>query len=454
MAETELKKAVAPEASSQGAPAAAPARDTSNLLAAFGGFAAVRGFLPDADNMNPAKKAAKNVFLTDKRFADKREQLKKDLRGWIELLGEDHGTATEFADACKAKEEAATAVLKQGITDALFATKDLERSYRQLDSFFKTANTDKVKNLRIINVVKEDIADPDSGFGAEVDNILKNGFDRLSLKDAYSLVCVPGDVFTDKTDLLTWAKMAFKYKTMLITDHSDEYSFDDLQANTEGYKDSDQCLMNVIMTANWIVGRESEKMSVDEEDSPAFYIAPAAALCGKLYDESANMAQGAGGKKYGTLDGVKGVHLDMLKSEIAALMDNQVVPMVYSDGRVMAFNNSTLYNGDLDAMKEYPIVRVFDWVKKVLMNFVHEVALENWDPYNSPKNLKEKIQGFLNQFKGYGNLFSAYEIKEPKQDPVTKQITCDISLTPFYAAKNFVIKVSADKKDKSAALEG
>ena len=267
-------------------------------------------------------------------------------------------------------------------------------------------------------------------------------------------MCVPGDVFTDKTDLLTWAKMAFKYKAMLITDHSDEYSFDDLQANTEGYKDSDQCLMNVIMTANWIVGRESEKMSVDEEDSPAFYIAPAAALCGKLYDESANMAQGAGGKKYGTLDGVKGVHLDMLKSEIAALMDNQVVPMVYSDGRVMAFNNSTLYNGDLDAMKEYPIVRVFDWVKKVLMNFVHEVALENWDPYNSPKNLKEKIQGFLNQFKGYGNLFSAYEIKEPKQDPVTKQITCDISLTPFYAAKNFVIKVSADKKDKSAALEG
>ena len=144
--------------------------------------------------------------------------------------------------------------------------------------------------------------------------------------------------------------------------------------------------MNVVMTANWIVGREAEKMSSDEEDQKAFYIAPAAALCGKLYDETANMAQGAGGKKYGTLDGVKGVKSDLLKSEIAALMDNQVIPMVYSEGRVMAFNNTTLYNGDLDAMKEYPIVRVFDWVKKVLMNFVHEVALENWDPYNSPKN--------------------------------------------------------------------
>ena len=447
-----MQKAPQSSVEVQASAAEAKAQDTSKLLASFGGFNAIRGFLPDADNLNPARKAAKNVFLTDKRFADKRETLKNDIKGWLALLDEGHGTATEFAASCKEKEEKYTAVLKQGITDALYATQNLERSYRELDSFFKTANTDKVKNLRIINVVKEDIADPDSGFAGEVENLLRNGFDRLSLKDCYSLVCIPGNVFQDKVTLLQWAKMAFKYKVMLITDHADEYSFDDLQANTEGYKDSDAELQNVIMTANWIVGRDAEKMSADEEDANAFFIAPSAALCGKLYDETANMAQGAGGKKYGTLDGVKGVKLDLLKSEIAALMDNQVVPMVYSEGRVMAFNNTTLYNGDNTAMKEYPIVRVFDWVKKVLMNFVHEVALENWDPYNSPKNLKAKIQAFLNDFKGYGNLFQNYEIKEPTQDPVTKRITCDISLTPFYSAKNFIIKVSADKKDKDAAM--
>ena len=428
-------------------------KDVSQLLKSFGGFNAIRGFMPDADNMNPARKAAKDVFLKDKRFKDKREGLKKEIARWLELLNDDSiESATGYADACKQAEEKYTDVLKQGITDALYATQNLERSYRELDSFFKTCGTDKVKNLRIINVLKEDIADADSGFAGEVENILRNGFDRLSLKDAYSLVCVPGAVFTDKVDLLQWAKMAFKYKVMLITDHADEYSFDDLQANTEGYRDSDQELMNVVMTANWIVGREAEKMSSDEEDQKAFYIAPAAALCGKLYDETANMAQGAGGKKYGTLDGVKGVKSDLLKSEIAALMDNQVIPMVYSEGRVMAFNNTTLYNVYLDALKEYPIVRVFDWVKKVLMIFVHEVALENWDPYNSPKNLKAKIQEFLNMYKGYGNLFQNYEIGEPRQDPVTKQITCDITLTPFYAAKNFIIKVAADKKDKEAAM--
>ena len=455
MADVEMQKAQAAGQAGAELQEKEGKKDVSQLLKAFGGFNAIRGFMPDADNMNPARKAAKQVFLTDKRFKDKREGLKRDIKRWLELLDDASiESATGFADACKQDEEKYTNVLKQGITDALYATQNLERSYRQLDSFFKTCGTDKVKNLRIINVLKEDIADADSGFAGEVENILRNGFDRLSLKDAYSLVCVPGAVFTDKVDLLQWAKMAFKYKVMLITDHADEYSFDDLQANTEGYRDSDQELMNVVMTANWIVGREAEKMSSDEEDAKAFYIAPAAALCGKLYDETANMAQGAGGKKYGTLDGVKGVKSDLLKSEIAALMDNQVIPMVYSEGRVMAFNNTTLYNGDLDAMKEYPIVRVFDWVKKVLMNFVHEVALENWDPYNSPKNLKSKIQEFLNMYKGYGNLFQNYEIGEPRQDPVTKQITCDITLTPFYAAKNFIIKVAADKKDKEAALAG
>ena len=452
MAGTELQKnnIVAQEVNEVRQPESV--KDITKLLSSFGGFNAVRGFLPVADNFNPAKKAAKAVFLSDKRFKDKRENLINDIKGWLDILEEGHSSASEFVDACKEKEEKYTNVLSQGITDALYATANMERSYRSLDAFFKTANTDKVKNLRIINTYKDDIADSDSGFAQEVENLLRGGFDRLSLKDCYSLLVVPGCVFQDKPTLLQWAKIAFKYKVMLITDHADEYSFDDLFTNTEGYKDSDIELQNVIMTANWIVGRESEKLSEDEKESPAFYISSSGALAGKLYDESANMAQGAGGKKYGTLDGVKGVKLDLLKSEIAALMDNQVIPMVYSEGRVMAFNNTTLYNGDNTAMKEYPIVRVFDWVKKILMNYVHEVALENWDPYNSPKNLKSKIQAFLNDYKGYGNLFQNYEIKEPTQDPVTKRITCDISLTPFYSAKNFIIKVSADKKDKEAQM--
>ena len=163
------------------------------MLSAFGGFNAIRGFMPDADNMNPARKAAKDVFLSDKRFKDKRDGLKKEIKRWLELLDDTSlETATGFADACKQDEEKYTNVLKQGITDALYATQNLERSYRQLDSFFKTCGTDKVKNLRVINVLKEDIADADSGFAGEVENILTVSFVCLVLCLPIRWICSSG----------------------------------------------------------------------------------------------------------------------------------------------------------------------------------------------------------------------------------------------------------------------
>jgi hypothetical protein len=453
MADIEPKKSQEESQQYESKPERRETKDTSQLLTKYAGFIAIKGFIPDAAEMDPAKKAARNIFLTEQRFKDKRERLKNELNGWIELLKEDKNSATEFAEICKQKEAKYQQLLSQGITTALDSTKDLETAYRCLDTFFKNAGTDRVENLRIINVNKGEFDDPNSDFADKIKKLLKDAFDRLSLKDSYSLLVMPGHVCKDKPTLLKWAKIAFEYKVLLITDHALEYSFEDLRENTLIYKDSDQVLQNMVMTANGIVARPSEKLSLVEKDEVAFFIPASTALAGKLYDESANMAQGVAGKKYGTLNEVKGVKLDLLRSEIASLMDNQVVPIVFSEGRVMAFNNATLYNGDNDAMREYPIVRVFDWIKKVLMNYVQEVAGENWDKYNSPDKLKSKIQDFLNDYQGYGKLFQKYDIGNPIQDEKTKRILVDIDIVPYFAAKNFIIKLSADKKSKECQTE-
>lgn len=430
-----------------------PKKDVGALLNEYGGFYALKGIIPDAEDMNPTKKAIKENFLKDERKAEKRKALAKELKGWLELLEKGDMSATEMVDECKKKEEKYQIVLKQGITDALDATKDLEKAYRALDAFFKNAGTEKVEKLKIVNVNKEAITDPDSSFAGQIDDLLKHAFDRLSLRDSYSIMVIPGGVFKDRTDLLRWAKIAFKYKVLLVTDTAleNENSLNDLKEVTEGFADSDQSLMNVVMACNWLVGRESEKLSFEESEEDAFYISPAGALAGMIYDESTPISQGRAGKKFGTVADVKGVKLDLLKSEIASLMDDHVVPMVFSEGRVMAFNNNTLYKGDLDAMKEYSIVRVFDWIKKVLMNYVHEIALENWDPYVSPKKLKDKIQDFLNQYQGYQNFFQGYKLGEPRQDPKTKVVSVDISIKPYFAAKNFVIKLEANDKEHMEA---
>ena len=453
MADPQLQKAAEAQGQQQQQQAPQAAKDVTELLKQFGGFSAVKGAIPAAEDMNPTKKAIKDAFLKDSRKAAKRKALAVELEAWLDILESDKTSATDLVESCKAQEEKHLKVLTQGITDALDCTKNLERSYRALDAFFKNCGAEKVDKIKIINCAKDAITDSDSSFGSQVDELLKRAFDRLSLKDAYSIICIPGGVFKDRTDLLRWAKMAHKYRTLLVTDTAleDENSLEDLQDVTKGFVDSDAALQNVVMACNWLMGRESEKLSYDEQYEEAFYISPAGALAGMIYDESSPISQGRAGKKYGTVADIKGVKLDLLKSEIATLMDNHVVPMVFSEGRVMAFNNNTLYNGDLDAMMEYPIVRVFDWVKKVLMNFVHEIALENWDPYTSPKKLKDKIQDFLNHYQGYQNFYSKYKLGDPKQDPKTKIVTIDISITPFFAAKNFVIKLEADNKDYMGA---
>ena len=83
------------------------------------------------------------------------------------------------------------------------------------------------------------------------------------------------------------------------------------------------------------------------------------------------------------------------------------------------------------------------------MNFVHDVALENWDPFETPVKLRDKISSFLNDQQKNLNLFKDFTVELPVQDEKTKRISLNVSLVPYFAAKNFTIKLSADKDDKS-----
>jgi len=419
-----------------------PARRIEDSLAKIGGFNTVKGFLPDAENLDLRNKAQRNIFLNEQRFAEKRKKLTSDLKKWLELLAEDKKTPMEFAESCSQKERKYKELFMDNLSIATETVKKLETEYRTMDMFFKNTGSDKIRNLRLINVDKNELQDSNSDFIKEINELLKNSYDRLSLKDNYSLMVMPGYVFEDNTILRLWAQMSHKYKVMLITDHADEMTYNDMVDNTERYRDSDVFLQNIILTSNWLLGRKKEEMAREEDN---FYVPPSGALAGKMYDDSRNIADPSAGKKHGTLNEVKGVRLDLLKSEIAGLMDKQVIPMVFSEGRVMAFNDTTLFNGDNKAMQSYTIVRVFDWIKKVLMNFLNDEALQNWDTIKSPKILKEKIQEFLNQHKGYGKLFQDYTLGNPSQDPLTKNITVDMQITPYFSAKNFIVKLSATK---------
>jgi hypothetical protein len=408
-------------------------------LEKFGGFDLIESTIEGAQKMNPAKKATKMIFLTESQFKAQRENLKKSLELWSKILIKE-ASVSEYVEECEKEAEAADKTLKENLKKALDQVKNLERSYRSVALFFKNTENDKVKYLSIMNASPDQLKDLDNPrFIDAVSDELNRHFDRLSMKNNYSLLVVPG-YLGSKAVLDKWGKFAHKNKVLLVTDYRNLENVETTMElfDSESLNGGDAHLANVIMTCNWLVGRgKYDEVGEDEH----LFVPPSSALAGKLYNtEGIPIAQGAAGKKYGTMNEVSGARFDLKKSEIAALNDLNLIPMVFEDNRVMAFSNKTLFNGNNIGLQEYPIVRVFDWIGKVFMNFFNDVAFQKFD-----KGLKdatwEQVIGFLNDYKG--KLFEDYTFDREgiRQDPVTKDITIAVNIKPFFAAKNFYIKL-------------
>ena len=410
-----------------------------NALEKFGGFDIIANSIDGTQRMNPKKKATKQIFLSEAQFKSQRENLKKSLEIWAEILGSEGGVS-ENIEECEKSIVEVEKTLKENLKTAIEKTADLERSYRAVALFYNNTEEDKVKFVSLMNATPEQLQDFDNPqFIKAVSEELDKNFDRLSLKNNYSLLVVPG-YLGSKQAVDKWGKFAHKNKVLMVTDFR---NLEDVESTMELFEDEsisggDAHLANVVMACNWIVGREKFDEAGEDDD---LYVPPSAALAGKLYNtEGIPIAQGAAGKKYGTLNEVSGARFDLKKSEIAALNDLSLIPMVFEDNRVMAFSNKTLFNGNNVGLQEYPIVRVFDWVGKVFMNFFNDVAFQKFD-MSLNKSLWEQIVEFLNDYKG--KLFEDYTFKRDgiKQDPVTKDISIEVNIKPFFAAKNFYIKL-------------
>lgn len=416
-------------------------KSSLDALEDYGGYDLIESLVDGLENMNPESRAAKKIFLQESEFKDQREKMKADLAMWLNILSSEAATSSEAVGKCQEEAEQTRHNLNDNLARVHEAVKKLEIAYRTLGSFFANTGQSKIKCLSLMNVDKEDLTDPESKAFQAVRDELNNHFDRLSLKQNYSLLVSPG-YLGDKQAVNLWGQMAYRHKVMLVTDYQDAPN---LKLLTKGLdkanlSDTDVYLANVIMACNYILGRK--KTNADNEEEEDLFIPPSAAIAGKMYDtENIPISQGVAGKKFGTIDNARGTRLDLLKSELTALIDKGVVPMVFEENRVMAFSNKSLYNGATIGLQEYPIVRVFDWIGKVFTNFFNDEAFKNWNS-RMKQEIRQEVIDFLDDYKGPGKLIEGYTFKDIIQDPKTKDISIEIELKPFFAAKNFYIKLT------------
>lgn len=423
--------------------------ESTNKLSKLGGFDLLESAIDGVQNLNPAKKARKKIFLSDAEKKAERESLKKTLDLWLTMLS-DSSSLSEMIDKADQKTGAADKLLKTNLKKAVEATRDLEKSYRSVALFYKNTESDKIKNASFMNADLDQLKDLDNTrFIDAVADELKQNYDRLDLRNNYSLLVLPGYLGSNKV-VEKWAKIAYQNKVMLVTDFEHLDTPDDVlelfeSANLTG---GDVFRSNVLMTCNWLVGR-AKYAEVGEEDD--LYVPPAGALAGKMYRTL--MSQVTAGRKHGAMNEVDGVKFDLKKSEIANLEKLGLVPMVNEYGKVMAFSAKTLFNGDNLGLQTYSVVRVFDYITKVLVDFLNRRAFENWNS-TLEKDLRSQITKFLDGITGPGKLIESFKIQRFQKDPNQKdRIFLDIHMTPYFPAKSFMIKLDGQKGDDANSAE-
>lgn len=412
-----------------------------DALKEFGGFAFLENLIDGYSNLNPARKARRNIFLTDEQWSSERKNLINRLSVWLDLL-KNSNNVEQMRDAANSKAEQMEQLLNFNLKKSLERVKELERSYRSVALFYKNTESPKVKNISIVNADISQLKDLDNTlFIDHISSELDRNYDRLDLRNNYSILVVPGYLGSNAV-LDKWSKIAYKNKAMLVTDFADLESADDVidiffNANHSG---GDVYKSNTLMTCNWLLGREMNARVGEDEH---LYVPGSSALAGKIYNTL--MAQVVAGKKFGSINEVESVRFDLKKTEISELEKIGLIPMVNEYSKVMAFSGKTLFNGDNLGLQTYSVVRVFDYIAKVLIDFLNRRAFENFSS-KTEDDLRRQIVKFLDSIQGPTRLIEKFKVIRIQQDKKQKdRVWLDIHITPYFPSKSFVIQLEGRK---------
>lgn len=406
----------------------------------YGGMRLVKSLVRDAENMDPRRKALHDIFLSDPLYKETRRRLAKTLDLWIDILNNEKTDPDELSAYCLKECQR----VERSISDNMFTVREeireLEKTYRVLDTFFANTQQEEIHFLNLMNVNKKDLLKMDTKSSKALIKELDDKYDSLDLKDSYSLVLIPGFLESAR-QIQDWAAIAHRNKALLITDFEDDLTYQELLLRLEKsnlqrpHRDNS----SVVVVCNYILSRRKSELSEEDED---LYIPASGALAGRMTDvDNVSIAQGIAGRKFGSLNHAPTVRFNLLKAELSKLIDLGVVPLVEVDGQVMAFSNRTPYDGPMMELQEYPIVRVFNWVSKVIQQFCNDEAFRIWDAAIRSE-MVENLQRFLSKYKGAGKLYENYTIKGVNRDAETGNILVQVEIKPFFAAKNFLIELT------------
>lgn len=421
--------------------------ESLEVLDDYDGFILYEDAIEDIENLDPERPAKRNRFLTSPDKKEERDALKSKLQIWLDLVSKSENLG-DLITSAENKAKQAKDTFSQNLKAGLDASRELEISYRTVGAFF--ANTgDTADKVMFLNTSMEDIQNLDRSRSYEA---LKAKFEEtyntFDLENTIGALVIPG-YLGRKAVVNKYARLAKEYKSLLVTDYYNAGNFRDL---IKDFKDdklagTDKYLANAVMCAVYVQGRETNE---DLGEEP-LYVPPSAYLAGKIYQShessATTVAQPAAGEKFGELFEAEEVKFKLLKSETGDLEEAGLVPMVKIRGKVVPMSAKTLFNGDATDLKQYAIVRIYDWVTKILIDYLNRKTFELFTP-NNRKDIYKKIINFLDDLVRSGVIkkFSRPEIKVDPKDPT--KIYVNVGVTPLYATRAFHISLIGEQDNE------
>ena len=65
----------------------------------------LKGLIKGVENMDPRRKAVKNIFLSDAAYDESRKKLKNELELWVSILEDGGSDPMQIIEACSAKRD-------------------------------------------------------------------------------------------------------------------------------------------------------------------------------------------------------------------------------------------------------------------------------------------------------------------------------------------------------------
>ncbi len=326
-------------------------------------------------------------WLEQEEFAKSRKDTKKKLVMLVEML-ENSDDIVESAAVQKQKIEA---LKDKNLTQILKKSRKIEQSWRELDLFYTNIAQQEVRNLTIINTdpSKIDEAVLTDKIGEMLDKTNSKAIDQ---NKNYSFLVAPG--FIGQSLIEKFADIAFRNKTLFLTDYKNENSVDRVVevANEEGKAKlggNDKSWSRTVVFTNYALLREQYT-----QERRKLFGSPTALVAGKLYAIN-NIAQPIAGAQFGPLKGLKGIRFPVNQEQANVLDRENFNPLVNAFGALMPFNCVTLFKGENIELRQYNVIRTLDYVDKVLKHFLNQYVFTSMEDSDIRHHVHRTIKGML-----------------------------------------------------------